>query len=360
MWKKVSCAVLFLGLVALDLTKAFSLTKSEPDPSLTVKEGGSFELNCEVDNYYEYCKFIHNGKICDYEWKRDVWNITVADCADYADRVVWSGNYDYYKCAVTITDARPEDAGAWSCELESYAAGKYRGYGYNVTSKFDIDFIAKTTTTTSTTTTTTVTTTTTTLTTTKSTTSESEAVPVEEVDEDITDVEPENQNADPEAKDDEKDYNALFVIIAILVIVVVIGIVMYGLHYKGKLPQTFYNFGGRQWKPVKANEEHIIDEDEKKPIVKNGKKLENGGADETTTTIMAGDSANIDPSLTEVAFTTDEKKPNGNGTVANGTGNGTAPAPAESAESAESETTEATEAKKVEESEPLKEKEEQE
>merc|ERR1712110_116357 len=98
-----------------------------------------------------------------------------------------------------------------------------------------------------------------------------------------------------------------------------------------------------------------------KPIVKNGKKLENGGDDETPTTIVAGYSAKIDPLLSEVAFTTDEKKPNGNGSVANGTGNGTAPAPAaESAESAETETTEATEAKKVEESEPLKEKEEQE
>jgi len=121
------------------ISKSFSLTKSEPDPSLTVQEGGSFELNCEVDNYYEYCKFIHDGKYCDFEWKRDVWNITVADCEDYKDRMVWSGNYDYYKCAITIMDAKREDAGAWSCEVESYAAGKYRGYGYNITSEFDID-----------------------------------------------------------------------------------------------------------------------------------------------------------------------------------------------------------------------------
>ena len=142
MWKNISC-VIILGLVALDLTNAFSLTKQEPNPTLTVKEGGSFELSCEVDNYYEYCKFIHNENICDFEWKRDVWNITVADCSDYSDRMVWSGNYDYYKCAITINNARREDAGVWSCEIESYAAGKYRGYGYNVTAKFDIDFIAK-------------------------------------------------------------------------------------------------------------------------------------------------------------------------------------------------------------------------
>merc|ERR1712142_916494 len=150
--------------------------------------------------------------------------------------------------------------------------------------------------------------------------------------------------------------SALYVIIAIIVILVVIGIVMYGLHYKGKLPQTFYNLGRRQWKFVQGNEEFpVIDDDEKKhpEIVKNGgKKLENGGDDVSP----MGDSANVNPSLTEVTWTAEEKKANGtgNGTAPNGTGNGTAPAPAESTE-----TTEATEAKKVEESEPLKEKEEE-
>merc|ERR1712173_541249 len=155
-------------------------------------------------------------------------------------------------------------------------------------------------------------------------------------------------NADPEAEsDEEKDMSALYVIIAIIVILVVIGIVMYGLHYKGKLPQTFYNLGRRQWKFVQGNEEFpVIDDDEKKhpEIVKNGKKLENGGDDVSP----MGDSANVNPALTEVTWTAEEKKANGNGTAVNGTGNGngSAPAPAESTE-----TTEATEAKKVEESE---------
>ena len=53
--------ILLAGLVTLDMTFAFSLTKSEPANSkpLAVKEGESFRLNCEVDNYYGYCKFIH-------------------------------------------------------------------------------------------------------------------------------------------------------------------------------------------------------------------------------------------------------------------------------------------------------------
>ena len=104
-------------------------------------------------------KFTHNGKICDFEWRRESWNITVAECSNYSERMVWSGNYDYYKCSITILDARPDDTGVWSCEVESYAAGKHRGYGYNVTAKFELEVIARanknpTTNTTTTTTTT--------------------------------------------------------------------------------------------------------------------------------------------------------------------------------------------------------------
>merc|ERR1712066_15269 len=155
--------------------------------------------------------------------------------------------------------------------------------------------------------------------------------------------------AEPEAEDEEKNLSALYVIIAIVVIIVLIAGVMYLLHYKGKLPQTFYNLGRRQWKFVQGNEEFpVIDDDEKKhpEIVKNGKKLENGGDD----VCPMGDSANVNPSLTEVTWTAEEKK--ANGTTPNGTGNGTAvPAPAES--------TEETEAMKAEESEPLKKEEDE-
>ena len=65
------------------------------------------------------------------------------ECPEYANRMEWSGNYDYYGCAVTIKDAKPEDAGKWVCELESYVSGYYRGYGYNVTANYDIEILHK-------------------------------------------------------------------------------------------------------------------------------------------------------------------------------------------------------------------------
>ena len=141
----MSCVTIILGLVALaDFSNAFSLKKSEPETPLVVKEGDSFRLSCEVDNYYEYCKFVHTDKMCDFEWKRDDWNITVAECKDYEGRMEWSGDYDYYGCAMTINNAQFEDAGDWKCEIESYASGQLydQGLSYIVTADFDIEIIA--------------------------------------------------------------------------------------------------------------------------------------------------------------------------------------------------------------------------
>ena len=67
-------------------------------------------------------------------------NITIADCEDYKDRMEWSGDYEKFQCAITIKNAKLEDSGTWSCEIESYPNGQYRGegYGINVTAKMEI------------------------------------------------------------------------------------------------------------------------------------------------------------------------------------------------------------------------------
>ena len=137
--------VIILGLVALDFTNAFSLEKSEPETQLVVKEGESFQLSCTVDGYYEYCKFVHKDEICDFAWIVEQKDITIVECNDYEGRMEWSGDA-FYKCAMTIHNAQPKDAGAWKCEIESYAPGKDRGYGSNVTADFDIKINAHQTT----------------------------------------------------------------------------------------------------------------------------------------------------------------------------------------------------------------------
>ena len=57
----------------------------------------------KVDDDYEFCKFVHKNKFCDFVWKKDEWNITEADCNDFEGRMLWSGNYNDHLCAITIT-----------------------------------------------------------------------------------------------------------------------------------------------------------------------------------------------------------------------------------------------------------------
>jgi len=55
-------------------------------------EGQSVELFCNVDGYYEWCTFRrHDGKVCDFEWRRDVWNLTVLDCGAFEGRFALTG-----------------------------------------------------------------------------------------------------------------------------------------------------------------------------------------------------------------------------------------------------------------------------
>ena len=51
----------------------------------------------------------------------------------------WSGNYDSYICSITISNAQPEDAGVWKCEIEKYNGGKYRGIDQIINAHFNIE-----------------------------------------------------------------------------------------------------------------------------------------------------------------------------------------------------------------------------
>ena len=61
------------------------------------------------------------------------------------------------------------------------------------------------------------------------------------------------QNSD---QNDEPASNAGYIVIVVIIIVLIlVALVVFGLHYKRKLPESFYNLGGlvkgdKQWKPV--------------------------------------------------------------------------------------------------------------
>jgi len=144
--------IVFLAI--LSTSYAFELVTVEPKATV-IPYGGKLRLTCNADGHYEWCKFIHNDKICDFQWKRDVWNITTLECSDFEGRSRFVGTYDSYECGMELENVTPEDAGEWQCELESYHAGRYRGYGYKKTGVMEISVPTTTTTNTTTTTTTT-------------------------------------------------------------------------------------------------------------------------------------------------------------------------------------------------------------
>ena len=95
------------------------------------------------------------GQICDFEWKRGVWNLTQISCEGLEERVSFVGSYDDYECAVLVEDADEADNGFWSCEVESYVLGGGRGSGWTLNGDISINVILPTTTSTTTTATTT-------------------------------------------------------------------------------------------------------------------------------------------------------------------------------------------------------------
>lgn len=121
------------------------------DPSLVVvSPGDKVTLFCEVDDHYEYCKFISPQKnknneslICDLEWKRKANNITMQDCDDFKDKnVEFHGAYDDYQCGITFI-ASEADSGLWECEIEEYVLGGSRGSGRKDNAHMNVTVIAK-------------------------------------------------------------------------------------------------------------------------------------------------------------------------------------------------------------------------
>ena len=292
----MNSSILLLLSLAFSASLAFDVTKKSPNAPSKIKQGQSVTLSVKVDDYYEWCTFKSpDGKICDFQWKKPEWNVTVLNCNDFAGRFKYVGDYDNYVCAVRITDVQGDEAGEWSVELENYYNGQTRNYGYKTNAKYVVEVEVPTTTTTTTTTT-------------KSTTN---------IPDYYQEYENEYENGDDESavgnevgekseqgaagnnkRRPQNDSNMTFIILAILVVIfVLVLIVVVALYFKRKLPDACY---GKRWKPVDGNETledgaaGAKDEDEEKhpSIVKNG-----------------GEGAKVDPAKDTATWTADEKEP---------------------------------------------------
>ena len=93
----------------VSVSSAFDITKVEPE-SITIPYGGKIRLSCTSDGYYEFCKFknVASGKICDFIWKREPYNVTTNDCGAFEGRARFVGDYNKYECAVELDNVMPE------------------------------------------------------------------------------------------------------------------------------------------------------------------------------------------------------------------------------------------------------------
>jgi len=115
-------------------------------------------LLCKSDSSYEYCSWSHTTpkgrkRECHFEWKRAHNAVKKQDCSnDITHKVSMTGNYDKHQCGIKIENVRLEDAGKWTCEMESYVFLGNKGSGSKASKDFQLEIVQPTTTTTTSTT----------------------------------------------------------------------------------------------------------------------------------------------------------------------------------------------------------------
>ena len=118
-------------------------SKFKHDPichaSVSVDAGNTLTLLCTTTDWWEWCTFRHlNGsRSCHFGYQGKT-----LGCEDFADRdIKFYGDYDYgwhsiknthlYECGIKLADARPEDAGLWSCQMNQYYDGTNKWLQYS-------------------------------------------------------------------------------------------------------------------------------------------------------------------------------------------------------------------------------------
>ena len=90
-------------------------------PKATSLIGDTLTLSCQADEYFEYCDWYHNGRVCKFEWKR--WHSAVRKQSCYRkfrNRMSYVGKYDKHECKVELSNVDVSDSGNWTCQVEGY------------------------------------------------------------------------------------------------------------------------------------------------------------------------------------------------------------------------------------------------
>ena len=92
---------------------------------------------------FEYCYWRHqNHGLCEFEWKRSDWAVRQQACHGLKSRVKYIGNYDKNECTIELSNVGFDDAGNWTCDMESYVTGDHVS-GYKVKTNLHLMVLPK-------------------------------------------------------------------------------------------------------------------------------------------------------------------------------------------------------------------------
>jgi len=124
---KTIAVLLALAAASTNAFEITSMSNSNLEPQVKVKEGEPIELWCKSDSYWEWCDITHvdSGNTCEHLWNYDLYNVKEGKCDDFKDRMEYIGDKGsaVYKCGIRIKNARSEDAGQWKCDITAYQDG---------------------------------------------------------------------------------------------------------------------------------------------------------------------------------------------------------------------------------------------
>ena len=106
----------------------FGFRIQESSPTQWATKGQSVTLTCKSSHRFEYCSWIApNQQKCNFEWKMNLNQVIKKTCSLYFREDDFVGNYRNQECSLRISRVTQADEGVWTCVMEKYLFGPWRG-----------------------------------------------------------------------------------------------------------------------------------------------------------------------------------------------------------------------------------------
>ena len=106
----------------------FGFRIQESSPTQWATKGQSVTLTCKSSHRFEYCSWIApNQQKCNFEWKMNLNQVIKKTCSLYFREDDFVGNYRNQECSLRISSVTQADEGVWTCVMEKYLFGPWRG-----------------------------------------------------------------------------------------------------------------------------------------------------------------------------------------------------------------------------------------